>query len=146
MGDDASCLNLNRALQPRLLGVKTARTRRSGRLSFSARTSDDWKACSSDIGAARDDNRPAIVDANTLQWALQKKLGDALEYTRRARAAVQGADRRDASAARSCRATCSFPKRDFVEKFPGNGGYRYFLIDAPRGEGGRGARRHCRAR
>ena len=78
-GDDASCLNLNRALQPRLLGVKPAGLRRARRVPFldakTVRLDALARECASADGAI-----PGIVDANTLQWALQKKLGDALEY------------------------------------------------------------------
>src|SRR4030095_11611626 len=73
-GDDASCLNLNRALQPRLLAANPDEL--AGRFRFAQKDSG-WQK----LGAAESDSTiPGIVDANTLQWAMQKKLGDTVEY------------------------------------------------------------------
>src|SRR6185369_24848 len=73
-GDDASCLNLNRALQPRLLGVKPEDL--AGRFAFDAPKGANWALLSADSPEV-----PGIVDANTLQWAMQKSIGDVLDYT-----------------------------------------------------------------
>ncbi len=117
-GDDASCLNLNRALQPRLLGVNFAELQQGFGL--------DWsKAAATATGAV-----PGVVDANTLQWAMQKKLGDTIEYL----------DDRGQPLKVQLVATVSgsilqglvlIPEAQFVERFPNQGGTRYFLLDAP---------------
>lgn len=81
-GDDASCLNLNRAQRPRLLGVDPAAV--AGRFTFAAVHSDfsmgedGWDV----LRAAPSDGRvPGVVDQNSLLWALGKKLGDTVTYT-----------------------------------------------------------------
>ncbi len=134
-GDDASCLNLNKALQPRLLGVMpgelAGRFRLAGKLSESAASSRGWNLIEGGgVAAPADSAVPGIVDANTLQWALKMKLGDMLEYK----------DERG----RSCKVrlvgtvggsilqgNIVIAESNFVKRFPGNGGYRYFLIDCP---------------
>ncbi|MEQ1863009.1 MAG: ABC transporter permease, partial [Chthoniobacteraceae bacterium] len=122
-GDDASCLNLNRALQPRLLGVKPAEL--SGRFRFPQKT--DWAA----LDASEADGAiPGIVDANTLQWAMQKKLGDTIEYRDERGQPFQV--RVVATLAGSMlQGSVLIAERHFIGKFPGSGGYRFFLIDAP---------------
>ncbi len=123
-GDDASCLNLNRALQPRLLGVKPGDL--AGRFRFS-KTGADWPLLSVNNSA---EEVAGIVDANTLQWALQKKLGDAIEYrndggqTFRVKlvAAVSGS---------MLQGNILISEEEFVRQFPNQGGYRAFLVDAP---------------
>ena len=122
-GDDASCLNLNRALQPRLLGVKPAELQ--GRFAFSPKTAD-WALLTVNQSA---DEVPGIVDANTLQWALQKAIGDTIEYRDdrgqpfrvRVVATVTGS---------MLQGNVLIAEDVFVQHFPDSGGYRYFLIAA----------------
>ena len=72
-GDDASCLNLNKALRPRIYGVKTSDF--SGRFDFA---DGNWTSLNKTI----DGNIiPALVDQNTLMWALKMGLGDRIQYT-----------------------------------------------------------------
>jgi len=133
-GDDASCLNLNRALQPRLLGVKPSEL--DGRFAFSPKNAD-WSLLSLNRSA---DEIPCIVDANTLQWALQKSIGDTIDY------------RDDRGAAFRVRVVATvtgsmlqgnvlIAEDDFVERFPNSGGYRYFLV-ATAAEKARALREH----
>jgi putative ABC transport system permease protein len=122
-GDDASCLNLNRAVQPRMVGVRFAEI--TGR--FAAEGKADWRAISASTAG---DAMPALVDANTLQWAMQKKIGDSLEYE----------DERGQPL--SVRIAATFPasmlqglvivdEAAFIRRFPNNAGYNMFLIDCP---------------
>jgi ABC-type lipoprotein release transport system permease subunit len=135
-GDDASCLNLNRALQPRLLGVNPEEFARRDNarlfnLSPIASGPHGWRGALEPHGPLPDDEVPGIVDANTLQWALQKKLGDVIEYRDdrgqplkvRLVATVGGS---------ILQGSILISQSRFVRHFPGNSGYRYFLIDAPR--------------
>ena len=117
-GDDASCLNLNRAVQPRLLGVDFSELRDTP---FGL----DWPGVKAD-GAV-----PGVVDANTLQWAMQKKLGDVLEYDseRGEKARVQFAATVSGSVLQGL---VIIPERDFTAMFPNTAGYRFFLVDCPR--------------
>ena len=200
-GDDASCLNLNRAVQPRLLGVDFAELdrdaaddpRASGRAGFqpavpgilpgatgvagSAKqetpaTSDPTRAPSGDEHtttpnapgripgaagkipalpatrqpaqgansfslawrdvAAKDTTAvPGVVDANTLQWAMQKKIGDVIEIP-----GERGEPVRIEIAATVTPSVLQgvvlIPERDFVAKFPNTAGTRFFLVDCPR--------------
>ena len=85
-GDDASCLNLNRAQKPRLLGVKPGLL--AGRFSFTevAKGSDikqGWellRTAGPAPAASLSDEIPAIGDANSIQWALGKSIGDTIDY------------------------------------------------------------------
>jgi len=122
-GDDASCLNLNRAMQPRLLGVKAADMNQ--RFRFSKAT--DWNALEQ---TQPDGSIPGIVDANTLQWALQKKLGETLDYQDergqiikvRLVAAVPGS---------ILQGVVVISEDRFIQSFPNEAGYRFFLVDCP---------------
>ncbi len=123
-GDDASCLNLNRALQPRLLAVKPSELR--DRFVF-GRKGAGWDLLDA---TDPDDAIPGIVDANTLQWAMQMKLGDTIEYRDergqpfkvRLAATLTGS---------MLQGNIIIAERHFIEKFPGSGGYRFFFIDCP---------------
>lgn len=119
-GDDASCLNLNRALQPRLLAVKPDEL--SGRFRF-AQKGVDWPVLDGvEI--------PGVVDANTLQWAMQKKIGDTIEY--RDERGQPFKVRVVATLAGSMlQGNVLISERHFIEKFPSSGGYRFFFIDGP---------------
>ena len=135
-GDDASCLNLNKALQPRVLGVKPADLagafRFAGVLNESDPVSVGWGMLDgAGVEGPNDGAVAGIVDANTLQWALKSGLGKTLDYR----------DERGGSFKVRFVGTVSgsilqgslvISEKHFVEKFPGNGGYRFFLIDAPR--------------
>lgn len=68
-GDDASCLNLNAALSPRLLGVDPKLL--AGRFG-----SVDWALLDGGDG----DVIPAIGDDATVTWSLYKKVGDTIDY------------------------------------------------------------------
>jgi ABC-type lipoprotein release transport system permease subunit len=128
-GDDASCLNLNRALQPRLLGVKAAEL--EGRFRFSG-AGQDWSSLSAH-STSNDSSTPAVpgtVDANTLQWALQKNLGDSIEY-RDERGAPMRVQLAAALTGSILQGSLVIAEDRFMESFPGSGGYRLFLIDAP---------------
>ncbi len=118
-GDDASCLNLNRAAQPKLLGTRFSEL---GDIAFGI----NWNSIVPKDSAAI----PGVVDANTLQWALQKSVGDKLDYT----------DERGQPLAVEMSATLKgsmmqglvlIPEARFIEKFPNSAGYRFFLIDCP---------------
>jgi ABC-type antimicrobial peptide transport system permease subunit len=137
-GDEASCLNLNRAQQPRLLGVNPALL--DGRFTFASVAKgcdpqNGWNLLSSTANdgtppSAADEDIPAIGDANSIEWALGKKLGDTLDYTdERGRAFKL---RLVGAVANSIlQGSLLVDERAFLKKFPGESGYRMFLIDAP---------------
>ena len=128
-GDDASCLNLNRAQTPRLLGVNPQLLHE--RFSFSDTASRNSGSSWDLLDQSQSDGTvPAIGDANSIKWALGKKIGDTLEYVdergERFKVKLVGA-----VANSVLQGNVIISERNFVHRFPGVGGYRMFLIDAP---------------
>jgi ABC-type lipoprotein release transport system permease subunit len=142
-GDDASCLNLNRARSPRLLGVDPdVMSQRKAFLSGD----DVWQLLKLELP---DGVVPALVgDTDTAMWGLEAKTG-----------VEQGAllDYRDeAGNGFKVKLVGRLPmrlsvfqgsllvaERRFVEKFPGEAGYRMFLFDDQAGV--TAARKYTRA-
>jgi len=127
-GDDASCLNLNRAQRPRVLGVDPARL--AGRFTF-AKTlggdaGDGWALLN---GRGDDGAVPAIGDHDTLRWALHKAVGETVSVTdergREVRLRLVGE-----IGGSIFQGNLLIAERRFAELFPSNSGYRALLIDA----------------
>jgi ABC-type lipoprotein release transport system permease subunit len=134
-GDDASCLNLGVAQEPRLLGVDPAALADRDAFRF-ARGPDDpglaspWELLRADAGP---DDRvvPAIGDQASVQWALHKKVGDTIAYVDERGAAFEV--RIVATVANSILQGSLIIDRDAFERlYPSESGSRLFLIDAPR--------------
>ncbi|HET6430430.1 MAG TPA: ABC transporter permease, partial [Phycisphaerae bacterium] len=131
-GDDASCLNLNRAQRPQLLGVNPAELAQRKAFQF-AQAAEGF---SIDRGwslleePAADGAVPGVADENTVVWALHKKVGETIDYVDE-----QGRPfkvRIVAVIANSIlQGSILISERAFIERFPSQGGYRMFLIDAP---------------
>jgi putative ABC transport system permease protein len=123
-GDDASCLNLNKAQKPRLLGVDTALL--DERFDFSQRlyASMWWGE------KAEGDTVLGIGDAASIQWALKAKVGDTIDYQdergRAFKVKIVGALKNSI-----LQGNLIISEKDFIERFPTEAGYRMFLIDAP---------------
>ncbi|UCD48628.1 MAG: FtsX-like permease family protein, partial [Phycisphaerales bacterium] len=82
-GDDASCLNLNRAQRPRLLAVDAKELARRKAFKFAdtidvSGDEEGWELLRADLDNG---SVPAIGDYPTVYWALGKNIGDELEYT-----------------------------------------------------------------
>ncbi len=130
-GDEASCLNLNRAQVPRVLGVDPAALSQRKAFTFAKtlrETTDGWALLN---GQEPDGAVPAVGDVNTVTWSLGKKLGDTLiflddsgsEFKIRivgviANSILQG--------------SLIISEENFIKRFPSQAGYQVFLIDAPR--------------
>jgi len=148
-GDVASCLNLNRAQKPRLLGVKPGLL--AGRFTFAnaapgldrrqgwelLRTSRSRREeALTDNSALRTphsalpDEVPAIGDANSIQWSLGKKVGDTIDYAddrgRTFKLRLVGA-----VANSILQGSLLIDEAEFTRRFPGESGCRMFLVDAP---------------
>ncbi len=154
-GDEASCLNLNRAQRPRLLGVRPELL--AGRFGFtkgsgwqpliSTRLQPGGSAVHdaknrlngflttppSDTGlkpGVNENEVPAIGDANSIQWAMGKKVGDTLDYVDERgqpfKVRIIGA-----VANSILQGQLIIDEAEFVKRFPSESGYRQFLIDAP---------------
>jgi len=81
-GDDASCLNLNRAQTPRILGVPLDQLKERNAFSFretvpGADPERPWDLLRKDLGEGI---IPAIGDYPTVFWGLGKTIGDNLVY------------------------------------------------------------------
>jgi ABC-type antimicrobial peptide transport system permease subunit len=77
-----------------------------------------------------EDEIPAIGDENSIEWSLQKKVGDTVDYTdergQKFKLRLVG------SVANSIlQGSLIIDEAEFVKRFPGESGYRMFLIDAP---------------
>jgi ABC-type lipoprotein release transport system permease subunit len=155
-GDDASCLNLNRAQQPRLMGVQVDALQQRHAFQFTAvvaqppsagmpeesppragvlRVGQDpeemaWDLLRMDLG---DGVVPAIGDYPTVFWALGKNLGDEVEYTdergRLFRLRIVGI-----LANSILQGSLIIAENEFVARFPSVDGYRVFLVDARPGK------------
>jgi ABC-type lipoprotein release transport system permease subunit len=135
-GDDASCLNLNRAQRPRLLGVdpQALEHRNAFRFAAAMRGADPgrgWSLLQRGPGMAPDEI-PAIGDAASIQWALHRSLGDVLTY-----ADDQGREFRVklvAGLANSVlQGSLVIDEKEFLRRFPGTAGHQFFLVEAPAG-------------
>jgi putative ABC transport system permease protein len=132
-GDDASCLNLNRAQTPSLLGIQPEQIRGAFRFTDiieGAGQDDGWQL----LKAKPAENIvPAIGDYPTIVWALGKSVGDELEYTDemgqtfrlRIVAMLQNS---------ILQGNLVISEDEFIRRFPSENGYRIFLIDTPPGE------------
>jgi ABC-type antimicrobial peptide transport system permease subunit len=128
-GDEASCLNLNRAQQPRLLGVNPAELQKRNAFTFSQAlkgATNGWDLLSS----ADADAVPAIADANSIQWAMQKQLGDTIDYTD-ARGHAFKVRLVGALENSVLQGNLIIDEAEFTKRFPDESGYRIFLVDAP---------------
>jgi hypothetical protein len=137
-GDEASCLNLNRAQSPRLLGVRPELL--AGRFTFTdvAKGLDarqGWELLTNRTSGASPptlgaDEVPAIGDANSIEWALGKSVAETLDY-------VDGSGRKfkvrlvGAVANSILQGSLIIDEAEFVKRFPGESGWRMFLLDAP---------------
>jgi hypothetical protein len=124
-GEDASCLNLNRAVRPRILGAPSKELEELGAFRF-VRKGTGWGVLREEGGGAI----PAVVDEDTLLWALQKKIGDEIpvpdgrggETRLRIVGSVGGSILQGA---------LLIDEAAFVKAFPDAGGYRFLLLDVP---------------
>ncbi|MCE5185815.1 MAG: ABC transporter permease [Planctomycetaceae bacterium] len=125
--EDASCLNLNRAVQPSILGVNAAELAARDAFSFQSaieRTDSGWKLLASEPG----DVVPVIGDYATVYWMLGKKAGDTLEYEAEngpVTLRIAGLLKDSMLQGKLIMAEDSFDRL-----FPSAEGYRVFLIDA----------------
>lgn len=131
-GDDASCLNLNRAQRPRLLAVQPEALRDREAFQFTAKVPEaaeesGWDLLLMDLekGVV-----PAVGDYPTVFWALGKNIGDEVEYRdemgRPFRVRIVGM-----LAGSILQGSLVIAEKEFIGRFPSVDGYRVLLIDAP---------------
>ena len=136
-GDDASCLNLNRAQMPQLLGLQPDQLQK--RFTFT-KTIDERRATNDERRAGWDllsENLGehvvlAVGDYATVYWALGKSVGDELDYIdekgRRFRLLLVGMLKNSI-----LQGSLIISEDEFIKRFPSEDGYRVLLIDAPQG-------------
>jgi putative ABC transport system permease protein len=138
-GDDASCLNLNRAQMPQLLGIQPEQLQKRGSFTFTKtietqetrlKTQDPrpafgWDLLDENLG---ENVVPAVGDYATVYWALGKSVGDELDYIdekgRRFRLRLVGMLKNSI-----LQGSLLISEDEFIKRFPSEDGYRMFLID-----------------
>jgi ABC-type antimicrobial peptide transport system permease subunit len=133
-GDEASCLNLNRAQQPKILGATREFMTRGGfsfaaTLDKSALKDNVWELLKRHEGKTI----PAICDDQSLTWALGLKLGDELTIYDE-----HGAPKQIqfvATLANSIlQGSVIIDEQEFLKLYPSQSGYSAFLIDQSEGK------------
>ena len=132
-GDQANCLNLNRAQSPRIIGVNPEDL--DGRFTFiETRKSPDganaWKLLDADFGPKI---VPAIGDEATVRWALGKSVGESLEFVdeRGEKFKVQIV----AKIANSIfQGSLLISQKHFTRRYVSSSGHRVFLAEAAVGK------------
>ena len=119
-GDDASCLNLNKAVRPRIYGIKPDDF--FGRFEFAE---GNWMSLGSNLDR---DVVPALVDQNTMMWALKMGLGDRMEFTDGEGKSFE-IELVGALKGSMLQGALFIKEEDFLDKFRQQGGYRSFLVD-----------------
>lgn len=135
-GDEASCLNLNRAQKPRILGVDWRQL--SGRFTFTMlpknyNGTNFWELLQVDTNIlANPDNAPieipAIGDSASIQWAMGKKIGDTIDYVdefgRQIKLKIVAGVENSI-----LQGNLIISEEAFKKLFPSCDGYQFFLID-----------------
>lgn len=126
-GDDASCLNLNRAQTPTLWGARPEDLQSRG--AFALGKGQSWTALDTGDGATI----AAIGDENTVLWGLGKNVGDTLDYLdgsgKPFKVRIVGLVNKTI-----LQGGLLISEKNFVRLFPSASGYRAFLIDVPSGQ------------
>jgi len=129
-GDEASCLNLARPQEPRLLGLDPEEMSARDAFSFAQAIDHEgspWSLLEEELGEGV---VPVIGDVTSLTWTLKLGLGDELTYTSergqtyRVRIVAALADS-------ILQGDLLMAERRFEELYPSESGYRTFLIDSP---------------
>ena len=137
-GDDASCLNLNRAQIPVLVAVDAKKL--AERKAFSFASGEGWAALPRSDGfqpSVSDgkmpsllDPIPAIADQATAMWGLGKGVGDTIEYQDGKGGKFQ-VKLVGLLAGSVLQGKLIIDEKAFLQHFPDTAGYKLFLIDAP---------------
>lgn len=125
-GDDASCLSLTRAQQPRVIGVEPRALAERGAFTFVAGDPRGWLALEDEA----DNVVPAIADRNTLMWGLRAGVGDVIHTTDERGRAL---DLRIVGVLDNSilQGGVIVAESVFVRRFPSVAGWQAMLVDAP---------------
>lgn len=117
-GDDASCLNLNRAQKPQLVAVDFAKL--ADRFAFAS-------------GSLPQQPLEALADQATAMWGLGKGVGDTIEYTAADGSTFQ-VKLTGLLAGSVLQGKVIINEASYLAKYPDAAGYRFFLIDTTKPE------------
>jgi ABC-type antimicrobial peptide transport system permease subunit len=127
-GDDASCLNLSRAQNPKLLGVNPDELSIRNAFKFGktiSETGSPWQLLNSKLPEG---TIGAIGDTNTLMYGLHKKIGDDVVYTaengKELRMRIVGMLNRSI-----LQGSLIISESNFLKYFPSTAGFHECLID-----------------
>lgn len=138
-GDEASCLNLNLSVRPRILGVDPSELSRRGTFTFAGfakgfSSSNGWELLRRGPASVLQGSEglipeiPAIGDASSIQYAMKKSLGDTLDYVDEAGRPFRL--KLVASVANSIlQGNVLIDEAEFTRRFPTESGRRAFLVD-----------------
>ncbi len=131
-GDDASCLNLNRILQPEIIACNPALFDRRSAFSFVSSSSEldpihPWLSLEQTLEGGL---LPAIADQGVIQWGMGKSVGDTLFYKdeegRELRLKLIGG-----LAGSVLQGKVIISAENFSRAFPSISGSSLFLLDLP---------------
>ncbi|MHC4739629.1 MAG: ABC transporter permease, partial [Planctomycetota bacterium] len=133
-GDDASCFNLNRAQQPRLIGVDPKQFQQRKAFLFTKQIdtgkTNGWDLLNLSLG---NDVAAAVGDEATVKWALGKSIGDEIDYTddrgQKFRLRIIAIVKNSI-----LQGGLLIAEEEFIRRFLSEEGHRMFLIDAPVGK------------
>jgi ABC-type antimicrobial peptide transport system permease subunit len=132
-GDDASCLNLNRVVSPRILGIPSEEL--SGKFTFIKSTEElndesPWTSLKNELPG---NLIPAVMDQTVIQWGLGKQVGDTLVYLDEAgqemKLKIIGG-----LANSIFQGNVLIDEKLFLKHFPSNSGSNVFLVDGEENE------------
>jgi ABC-type lipoprotein release transport system permease subunit len=133
-GDDASCLNLYRPSQPRILAPTDA-FRREGRFRFQASLASEGEAGSNPWllleRELADGAVPFIADANSAAYVLHIGLGEDFVLERGGAAAPLRLRLVATLSDSIFQGELLMSEQNFLRHFPEQEGYRFFLLDVP---------------
>lgn len=136
-GEEASCLNLNRAQKPRIAGVDPSKLADRKAFSFASVDGDlsaenPWLLLNETFP---DGAIPAIADNNSIMWAMGRKVGQTFEYPDPDHHGNPIKIRLVAGVANSIlQGNLIVSSERFVEHFPNQEGYQMYLIDVGSGK------------
>lgn len=127
-GDDASCLNLNKAQNPQLIAVNPAALESRKAFAFASPEKGAWTLLDQ---AEADGAVPGIADMNTAMWGLGIGVGDTLTY-RDGNGAEFQVRLVGLLAGSVLQGKVIISEKNFLARLPDAAGYRFFLVDAPK--------------
>jgi hypothetical protein len=122
-GDDASCLNLYKPQQPRLLGVPDAFIEAAHK---DAEPANPWL-----VLRQQGEPPPALGEKNTVEWMLKGDVGSAIEVSPGKSVRIAGLLQDSVF-----QSSLLVAEEQFLRLYPGEEGSRFFVIQTPPGRAG----------